>query len=141
MRATYAGSTPEVGPKTIGIEYPEDEENWPAMFVQFRVGGDVTWTGLNPDEYEYNTPEGNFTLLRRGSFTGAFDVTILALSSEERDRLWDGLVQTILMGNLRNDTNVFYTSLANNDLIAMDPLPVVYHSRGRHSRSRLTVEP
>lgn len=106
-------------PRSVSIEYPEEEMDWPAIFVQFHPEA-VSWTGINPDEYlptmDDDRPWQN---IRRGQFEGNFDLMILALTSAERDRMWDELVELVLMGDMRSDTNRFHQALAHHDLISM----------------------
>ena len=44
---------------------------------------------------------------------------IIALSSEERDRMWDNVVNLLLMGRTRNPTDNFYSIIDTHDLVGM----------------------
>lgn len=80
----------------------------------------VTWTGLFPDEYEpTDNPDFDWRRYREGHFEGTVMLTILALTSEERDRLWDGLANLFLAGRLHPASADFYATLENHDLVAM----------------------
>lgn len=111
-------------PRSVGIEYPEEEIAWPAILIQFRPAGAIQWTGLNPDEVQtIDHPDYSFESLRRGQFEGSIDFTILALSSAERDTFWDNLVQMVLMGDLQENTNRFHERITQHDLIGINILP------------------
>lgn len=103
-------------PRSIDIEYPDREDTWPGLFVQFRPSGPVSWTGLNPDMYSVSGVE-SFEGVRKGSFTGAYELQILALTSAERDSIWDTIVGVVLAGEMREDTRRFHDTLAQHDLI------------------------
>jgi len=124
-------------PNSITIEYPLELIEWPALLVQFRPNL-IQWTGLQPDEYSdypggitisgQNYPAKNVT--RECYFEGSIDFQIMAMHSEERDRLWDSLTNLILMGAGSPASAAFYQSILNNDLIALTTLPDTYTTLG-----------
>lgn len=120
MRAVYdAQYLGDISFKSIDIEYPDQEYKWPACLVQMRLDGPVQWTGINPNHQEVDPITGAFKDIRLGDFRGSFDFTVLALTSQERDRLWDGLVELFLMGDMRSDTDDFLETIDTHDLIRM----------------------
>ena len=107
-------------PKQVDLEYPQHETDWPAILVQFRPRGPITWTGIHPDEYETLIDDVySYEAVRRGYFEGTFNLTALATSSTERDALWDEMIQLLLMGRQNENTVGFFTKLEHHDLIAM----------------------
>ena len=122
-------TTKDLTPKSVTIEYPMEEVQWPAVFVQFRPTK-VQWSGLFPDEFTpiANTVSG--TVSRAGYFEGNIDLQILALRSEERDRLWDGLYNLVLMNPGSPGSAAFYQSLVSNDLIGITLLPSIVGNLG-----------
>lgn len=119
LRATFDADFPDrPKPRKVSIEYAEDREDWPFILVQVHVNT-VTWTGLHPDIETLNTAGDAVTLVREGMFDGTCDLSIYALTSEERDRIWDHLVQLFLMGRTRTPTNDFFSTIENHDLIAL----------------------
>ena len=97
--------------------------HWPAIFVQFRPSK-TQWSGLYPDtftlpsgQYIYNEQAAQTN--RTGYFEGSIDLQILALTSEERDQLWDTLYNLVLMNPGNPGSYAFYQSLQNNNLIGM----------------------
>jgi len=127
----------DLTPNSITIEYPLEMVEWPAMFVQFRPSK-VQWFGLNPDSYVVSTtgipisgtsyPATNVT--RNGYFEGNIDLQIMAMHSEERDRLFDSVSNLILMGGGSVASTAFYNSIANNDLVGMTILPSTFNILG-----------
>ena len=122
-------------PRRITVEYPEEAHDWPFILVQVRPSI-VEWTGIMPDEVvdaanygtatDYSTtvdpspPEApQYKLIRQGRFEASCMLQIMALSSEERDRIWDNLVKLVMMGRKRSATNNFYTTLENHDLVGL----------------------
>ena len=58
-------------------------------------------------------------MARTGYFEGSIDLQILALTSEERDQLWDTLYNLVLMNPGNPGSYAFYQSLTNNNLVGM----------------------
>jgi hypothetical protein len=111
----------KMSPRRIDLEYPEDDQDWPALLVQFRPSI-MSWSGLNPDEATLITsgPQINkYRNVRKCLFEGSFDLTLLALTSQERDRCWDSLVELFMLGKNNPATAVFHETIENHDLIAM----------------------
>jgi len=111
-------NTTDLTPNSVTIEYPMEEVQWPAIFVQFRVSKSQ-WTGLNPDIYTTTSGIPTTTSSRQIYFEGVVDFQILAMHSEERDRLWDSLYNLILMDNASPGSIAFYESINANDLIGL----------------------
>lgn len=127
-------TTKDLTPNSVTIEYPLEEVQWPALYVQFRPSV-VRWSGLFPDEYSVAsgvTISGSqaISINRTGYFEGNIDLQILAMHSEERDRLWDGLYNLVLMNPASPASQAFYSSLANNDLIGITILPSIVTNMG-----------
>jgi hypothetical protein len=107
----------DLTPNSVTIEYPMEEVKWPAVYVQFRPT--ITqWTGLMPDIL--TVVSGGHSLVNRNNyFEGNIDLQILALRSEERDRLLDGLYNLILMNPNSPASIAFYDSLTANNLLGI----------------------
>lgn len=104
-------------PRRIDIEYVEEAEDWPFILVQTRLQN-LAWTGLNPDEY-FIDDTGTARRFRHGIFDGFLDLSIYALTSEERDRMSDTLIMLFLAGRLRPVTKDFFDRLATGELIGL----------------------
>lgn len=116
----------ELTPNSITIEYPLELVQWPAIFVQFRPNK-IQWSGLNPDIFStsvsgitisgINYPGSNAT--RTGYFEGSIDLQIMAMHSEERDRLYDSVTNLILLDSISPASTAFVQSIYNNNLVGM----------------------
>ena len=114
-------TTVDLVPRSVTIEYPVEEIEWPAIYLQFRPT--VTqYTGLNPNQ-QIKNQDGTYTSYRHGYFEGAFDLQILAMSSEERDRIWDTLTNLIMMNDMAPGSSAFYQSIVDDQLIGLTILP------------------
>ena len=122
-------NTIDLTPNSITIEYPLEEVQWPAIFVQFRPTKSQ-WTGLNPDTYTAISGTTLHNTNREIYYEGVIDLQILAMHSEERDRLWDSLYNLILMDPNSPASAAFYDSLNSNDLIAITLLQSTVTSLG-----------
>ena len=111
----------DLTPNSVTIEYPMEEIKWPAVYVQFRPTK-TQWTGLYPDVATVTSVSGS-QMNRWGYFEGNIDLQILALRSEERDRLLDGLYNLVLMNPGSPGSTAFYNSLNGNDLLGITILP------------------
>jgi hypothetical protein len=108
----------DLTPNSVTIEYPLEEVQWPAIYVQFRPTKSQ-WTGLNPDVFTTVSGQSTSSSTRQIYFEGVIDFQILAMHSEERDRLQDSLYNLILMDPTSPASLAFYTSINANDLVAM----------------------
>lgn len=107
-------------PRRVTIEYPEEPEDWPFILVQLRPKL-ISWTGITPDEIINTGTEETpiYKRIRQGRFEASCMLQIIALSSGERDRIWDNVVNLLLLGRTRNPTNNFYSVIDTHDLIGM----------------------
>lgn len=107
-------------PRRVTIEYPEEPEDWPFILVQLRPTL-ISWTGITPDEIVNAGTEDSpsWKRIRQGRFEATCMLQIIALSSEERDRMWDNAVNLLLLGRTRNPTDNFYSIVDTHDLVGM----------------------
>jgi len=116
LQRAYDSNYDGIKPLWAGIAWPEKEEEWPGIIVEFRPDV-VRWTGINPDEYREN--DDDFTQVRAGHFEGNVDLTILASSTAELDRLWDGLTELIMFGDITAQGSRFHDTINENEYIAL----------------------
>jgi hypothetical protein len=130
-RETFDGSYIALGPVEtqtdfqnlwIDIEFPNKSEQYPSVWVDFAPVGDVENVGIGHKEYVLDDTVDPAVGRRvfRWKFQGSAQFTILALSSLERDRLYDELVRNIAFGSQSPQTSVYRSYIENNPLIATD---------------------
>jgi hypothetical protein len=102
---------------------------WPCILVQFRPSK-IQWSGINPDIFAVSssgtvisgTTYSGYNVTRNGYFEGSIDLQIMAMHSEERDRLYDSLANLILMGQGSVASSAFNNSILNNNLVGITML-------------------
>ena len=137
LATTPINTSLDLVPNSITIEYPLELVEWPSILVQFRPSK-VQWFGLNPDSYTTltsgmtisGTTYSGSNSTRPGYFEGSIDLQIMAMHSEERDRLLDSVSNLILMGQGSPASSAFYASIQANNLIGMTLLPSTYTPLG-----------
>jgi hypothetical protein len=134
---TPSDTSIDLTPNSITIEYPLELVAWPTILIHFRATK-VQWHGLQPDVYSV-APSGitisgvtysGTNVDRSGYFEGNIDLQIMAMHSEERDRLMDSVANLILMGHGSAASTAFYQSILNNSLVGLTLLPSTYTSLG-----------
>ena len=125
-------------PVTVDMEYPIEVENYPGIWVQFSFS-EITQAGIGHEpliknvvaEATETSPEVvNWEPVREFQFKGRVTLTIVALTSLERDRLADAVVTMLafsrppntVLTNPTEDTRQFrqfITSLAENPYVSI----------------------
>lgn len=124
IKQTFDQDYPEADFRDIwtSIEYPVQPQNFPGIWVDYEDNGEVHIAGIN--HVEFSTPvDGAYRRYTRWRFTGYAQFTVMALSSLERDRLYDELVRVLAFGNYFADNpaiNKFRNYVENNEFIAMN---------------------
>lgn len=98
---------PDIAKSKIGIEYSTDRADFPAIIVKFyerdlnNIGvGHAEW-GPSPEDPNY--PRGPFTLFQKyyhRLYKGDLEFAIYALSSVDRDKVIDALVEVLTMADV-----------------------------------------
>ncbi len=103
----------------ISLEYPVDAQNYPSLWIDYDDTQPVLRAGIAHLEYvdpnDDETPVAPFT---RWRFQGYVSITVVALTSLERDRLYDQLVRVVAFSNEDGVVGRFKNTIASNDLIA-----------------------
>jgi len=121
LRTVFDDSAPETDFQNlhISIEYPVDKQHYPSIWVDFDPSGSLRIAGIGhfeqTDSELATSPE-----LYRWRFSGMATMTIAALTSLERDRLFDAVVRVLGFGDRSNNLGRFRTMIENNDLIAIN---------------------
>lgn len=123
---------------TIDMEYPIAKENYPGIWVQFSFS-EIVQAGIGHEpllrtvvqEATDTTPEVvNWEPMREFSFKGRVTLTIVALTSLERDRIADAVITMLafsrppegVLTKANEDTKQFrqlIDSLANNPYVSL----------------------
>lgn len=103
----------------VGLEYPIDEQNYPSVWVDFNETQPLLRAGIAHTEYvnpnDGTTPVAPFT---RWRFQGYISLTAVAMTSLERDRVYDELVRVVAFSNEDGVVGRFKDKISSNDLIA-----------------------
>jgi hypothetical protein len=121
LRATFDGTYPEADFASVwaSIEFPMEKNSYPGIWVQYEDTDEVAIAGIGHVE-EYEDDQGFKHLVTRARFGGIITLTISALTSLERDRLYDELIRTLVFARREPQVSAFRTKIENNDLVAMN---------------------
>jgi hypothetical protein len=122
LKATFDQSYPEPDFRNlhVGIEYPVDPQDYPSIWVDYEDTQDLMRAGIahietvDPDTGDARAP---FT---RWRFAGYISLTVVAMTSAERDRLYDEMVRVVAFGNEDPVVGRFRSYIDTNDLIAFN---------------------
>lgn len=116
LRETFDATYPEETLRDlhVSIEYPVDQQDYPSIWVDY---DDSSLQTAGIDHIEI-ADDGTRTL--RWRFQGYATYTIAALSSLERDRIYDELVKVIAFSRSSESAGAFRQYIENNDLIALN---------------------
>lgn len=104
----------------ISIEFPMTQQDYPGIWVQFEDTEAVERAGIKHIE-QIQDDQGAFHQVTRYRFGGNFSFTVAALSSNERDRIYDQLVRVLAFNDVEDSTaNRFRSFIENNDLIGIN---------------------
>lgn len=104
----------------VSIEYPKDKVNYPGIWITYQDTGELEKAGIDHREYLVDA-DGILRDATRWRFAGNVSFTCAALSSYERDRLYDEIVRTVAFAGFEGSgSSVFRQTLENNDFVAMN---------------------
>lgn len=102
----------------VGMEYPVDTQQYPSIWVDYDDTQALVKAGIRHEETvnpEDNTTVAPFTRFR---FQGYISLTVVALTSLERDRLFDEIVNVVAFSLEDTPRGRFAAYIASNDLVA-----------------------
>lgn len=103
----------------FGLEYPVDAQQYPSIWVDYDDTQPLLRAGIGHLEHlspvDGVTPVAPYT---RWRFQGYVSLTVVAMTSLERDRLYDELVRVVAFGNEDGVIGRFRTTITSNNLIA-----------------------
>lgn len=88
--------------------------------MQYEDSGELSVAGISHIENVTPTPSGGPAQFTRWRFFGTTTLTVVALSSLERDRLYDEVVRTFAFGRQNQSLASFRNKIETNDFIAMN---------------------
>jgi hypothetical protein len=103
----------------VSIEYPVEQIEFPGIFVDYDDRQPVEVAGIGHTELVV-AADGAFGHTTRWRFAGDITLTVAALSSQERDRLYDELVRIVGFGKDRETLGDFRRLIESNDFVAMN---------------------
>jgi hypothetical protein len=124
LRQTFNANYPEPDFQNtyVSIEYPIEQQAYPSIWVDYDDTTTLRRAGV--DHHEETIIPGNGAIgdqvqrYTRWEFGGTISLTVVALTSLERDRLYDEVIRVVAFGPQDPTTSVFRTVIENNDLLA-----------------------
>lgn len=104
----------------VSIEYPMIQAHYPALWVQYADDSEITIAGIGHTEQVVDVHGGTVGTASRWRFAGAVTMTIVALSSLERDRLFDEVVRIFVGARFNPALSSFRQLIESNDLVAIN---------------------
>lgn len=122
LRLTFDSEFPQSDFRNIyvSIEYPVDSASYPGIWCDYDDEQPLMRAGIDHHEMlDISTPENSlFSPYTRWKFQGSVSMTIVAMTSLERDRLYDEVVRVLAFGNEDGATHQFRQYVENNEFIA-----------------------
>lgn len=120
LQGTFDSSYPvaEWAGLRIGMEYPVDVQHYPSVWIDYDDTEPLTKSSIRHEETTdpaTGNPTAPFT---RWKFAGYISLTAVALTSLERDRIYDELVSVVATSLEDPLRGRFAQTIADNDLIA-----------------------
>lgn len=104
----------------VSIEYPMLESHYPALWVQYADDSEITIAGIGHTEQVVDEANEVVGTASRWKFAGAVTITVAALSSQERDRLFDEVVRIFVGARFNPALSSFRQRIESNDLVAIN---------------------
>ena len=103
----------------VEMEYPLEVVKYPGIWVQFSFT-EIRRAALDEVHYRMETLPSGESFARRtmtGFFKGSVSLSIVALSTVERDKIADALVNLFLFADVDDLSDRFFDSMASDDYI------------------------
>lgn len=120
---TFNADYPEADFRNLhaSIEYPVEPAHYPGLWVDYDDTAQVQIAGIRHREF-IDPDTGVPRVLSRWRFAGYASITVVALTSRERDRLYDELVKVIAFGDadLNTGLTAFRSYVEQNPIVSMN---------------------
>lgn len=122
LKQTFDVSYPEPDFRNvhIDIEYPIDQQDYPSIWIDYEDTQDLVKAGIAHVETVDPVTNAARPPFSRMRFQGYISITVVAMTSLERDRLFDEVVRVVAFGNEDATLGRFRAYINNNDLIAFN---------------------
>lgn len=125
LQATFASGfiDPDFHDIQVSMEYPMQRQNMPSCWVNYEDQDSLVIAGIDHREYVLDDPTDPFSLqheVTRWMFAGEVTLTFVALSSIERDRLYDQFVRVFAFSRMERASTDFRTLIETNPFIAVN---------------------
>lgn len=123
IRECFDADYPEENFRDVNcsIEFPSEEQRYPGIWVNYTDTAPLQSAGIDHREFtDPNLPEGYVRRFARWRFAGTAAFTVVALSSFERDRLYDEMVRVIAFARDSDQVPEFRAYIESNEFIAMN---------------------
>lgn len=102
----------------VDLEYPVDKQMYPSIWVDYDDTQPLLKAGVAHQETAHPVTGTEVAPFTRWRFQGYVSLTTVAMTSLERDRLFDEMIRVVAFGNEDSIVGRFKNRIANNDLIA-----------------------
>lgn len=109
---------PEWAGLRIGMEYPVDVQHYPSVWIDYDDTEPLTKSSIRHEETVDPATGATVAPFTRWKFAGYISLTAVALTSLERDRIYDELVAVVATSLEDPLRGRFAATIANNSLIA-----------------------
>ena len=122
LQQSFADNYPnqDFGNTLVSIEYPMEAQSYPSIWVNYDDRDSLQIASIDHREYVVDTNNATHEVTR-WTFAGTVTLTAVALSSLERDNLYDELVRIYAFSRIENDSTIFRNVIESNDFIAIIP--------------------
>lgn len=104
----------------IGIEYPQERQHYPGIWVTYDDTDTLRIASIDHKEF-VTDDDDNTHEVTRWLFEGTVTMSVVALSSLERDRLYDQIVRVYAFSRTEDALSEFRNTIENNDFLAINP--------------------
>jgi hypothetical protein len=121
MKRTFDADFPEPDFRNlrVGIEFPFDQQDYPGIWVDFTPTSELAVAGIA--HVEHAVGEGGVVRpYTRWRYGGMASYTMVALTSFERDRLFDEVVKVMAFGHEETPTSEFRAYIESNEFIGVN---------------------
>lgn len=101
----------------VSIEYPVDPQKYPSIWVDYDDDEPLRRAGIDHIEMDSLSDPLGSQPHTRWEFKGTVSLTVVALTSLQRDTLYDEMIRVIAFGNEDAGTAQFRSYVENNGLI------------------------